>query len=57
MSLYLISFRDGSYKKIRPIRWKHNQWINYELRDGSSIVVNPNNVNYIHYDIHDRKKK
>ncbi len=44
----LIAFRDGSYKKVRPVSWKHSQWIHYTLKDGSVVMVNPANVNYIH---------
>jgi len=45
---HLIAFRDGSYKKVRPMEWKHSQWIHYTLEDGSVVMVNPVNVNYIH---------
>ena len=44
----LIAFTDGSYKKVRPIRWKHSQWIHFTLQDGSTVRVNPVNVNYLH---------
>ncbi len=44
----LIAFRDGSYKKVSPVDWKHSQWIHYTLEDGSVVMVNPANVNYIH---------
>lgn len=48
MSTQLIAFRDGSYKKVSPVSWKHSQWIHYTLEDGSVVMVNPVNVNYIH---------
>ena len=48
---HLIAFRDGSYKKVAPVAWKHSQWIHFDLADGSCVMVNPENVNYIHRDI------
>ncbi len=45
---HLVAFRDGSYKKVRPVGWRHSQWIHYTLEDGSVVMVNPINVNYIH---------
>lgn len=48
MSVYLIAFKDGSYKKIRAVDWKHSQWIHFTLSDGSVIRVNPDNINYLH---------
>ena len=51
MSTHLIAFRDGSYKKVTPTAWKHSQWIHFTLADGSVVMVNPANVNYIHRDI------
>ncbi len=47
MSEHLIAFRDGSYKKVKPVAWKHSQWIHYTLADGSVVMINPANVNYI----------
>ncbi len=44
----LVAFRDGSYKKIKPVKWKHSQWIHFTLDDGSVVRVNPVNVNYLH---------
>ena len=44
---HLIAFRDGSYKEVKPTAWKHSQWIHYALSDGSTVMVNPANVNYI----------
>ena len=52
---HLIAFCDGSYKKVSPTAWKHSQWIHYTLEDGSVVMVNPANVNYIHRGI-DRPK-
>lgn len=46
----LISFRDGSYKKVHPVSWKHSQWIHFKLADGSTVAANPANVNYLHID-------
>jgi hypothetical protein len=47
---HLIAFRDGSYKKVTPTPdgWKHSQWIHYTLDDGSVVMCNPANINYIH---------
>ena len=50
---HLIAFVDGSYKKVRPTAWKHSQWIHYTLADGSVVMVNPVNVNYIHRGLDD----
>lgn len=47
MSEHLIAFRDGSYKKLTPVTWKHSQWIHFTLADGSVVSVNPANVNYM----------
>jgi hypothetical protein len=44
----LVAFRDGSYKRVQHVGWKHSQWIHYSLRDGSTLHVNPANVNYLH---------
>ena len=44
----LVSFRDGSYKKVRHVGWKHSQWIHFTLEDGSQVACNPDNVNYLH---------
>jgi hypothetical protein len=43
----LVAFCDGSYKKLKPVSWKHSQWIHFTLEDGSVVMVNPANVNYI----------
>jgi hypothetical protein len=43
----LIAFRDGSYKRVQHVSWKHSQWIHYALTDGSTVHVNPSNVNYL----------
>lgn len=43
----LISFRDGSYKKIKFLDWKHSQWIHYTKKNGKNVRINPANVNYI----------
>lgn len=45
----LVAFRDGSYKRVRPVKWRHTQWIHFTLADGSEI--NPANVNYLHIGI------
>ena len=49
----MVAFRDGSYKKLEPEGWKHSQWIHYTLKDGSVVMINPVNVNYIHRGIDD----
>lgn len=54
-SVHLIAFRDGSYKKVTPVGWKHSQWIHYTLADQSCVMVNPANVNYIHRGIDEEK--
>ncbi len=51
----LIAFCDGSYKKVTPTAWKHSQWIHFTLEDGSVVMVNPTNVNYIHRGIDNEK--
>lgn len=43
----LISFKDGSYKKVKFVSWKHSQWIHYAQENGKNLRVNPENVNYI----------
>jgi hypothetical protein len=45
---YLIAFKDGGYKKVRAVSWKHSQWIHFTLADGSVVRINPDNVNYLH---------
>lgn len=50
---HLVAFCDGSYKKVQPVKWRHSQWIHYTLGDGSVVMVNPANVNYIHRGIND----
>lgn len=55
MSTQLIAFCDGSYKKVSPVSWRHSQWIHYTLEDGSVVMVNPVNVNYIHRGIDNDK--
>ena len=40
-------------KKVKPTAWKHSQWIHFTLADGSVVMVNPANVNYIHRGIDD----
>lgn len=52
-TVYLIAFNDGSYKKVRAVSWKHSQWIHFTLPDGSTVRVNPANVNYLHEGIED----
>lgn len=44
---HLIAFCDGSYKKVKPVDWKHSQWIHYTKKNGQIVMVNPANVNYI----------
>ena len=53
MTTNLIAFCDGSYKKVATVSWRHSQWIHFELKDGSVVMVNPANVNYIHRGIDD----
>lgn len=45
--VHLIAFRDGSYKKVKPVDWKHSQWIHYTKENGGVVRINPTNVNYI----------
>lgn len=47
VSTNLISFNDGSYKKIRFTDYKHSQWIHFTRDTGKAVRVNPRNVNYI----------
>lgn len=43
----LVSFKDGSYKKVKFVSWKHSQWIHYATTSGKNLRINPENVNYI----------
>jgi hypothetical protein len=45
----LVAFNDGSYKKIRHIAWKHSQWIHFTRENGTTVSVNPQNVNYLEF--------
>lgn len=45
--VHLISFCDGSYKKLVPVDWTHSQWIHYTTNTGHVVRINPANVNYI----------
>ncbi len=55
MNTMLIAFRDGSYKKVKTTAWRHSSWIHFTLEDGSVVMVNPANVNYLHRGIDDAK--
>lgn len=48
MKQTLISFTNGSYKKVATDQWRHSNWIHFTLPDGSQVAVNPANVNYLH---------
>ena len=43
----LVSFVEGSYKKIKYTEWAHKQWIHFTKSDGKQVHVNPKNVNYL----------
>jgi hypothetical protein len=43
-----VSFRDGSYKNLTIKEWAHTNWIHYTLPDDTKVIVNPDNVNYLH---------
>lgn len=43
----LISFNDGSYKKVKHIEWAHKQWIHFTKVNGKQVHVNHRNVNYM----------
>lgn len=46
--VHLISFKDGSYKKIsEPKSWNQSVWLHYVKPNGNIVRVNLNNVNYI----------
>lgn len=47
MAKTLISFTNGGYKEVDNVRWKHSQWIHFWRADGSHVMVNPANVNYM----------
>lgn len=53
MQRYLIAFKDGSYKKVTAVEWKHSQWIHFTLPNKTIVRVNPDNVNYIHQGVWD----
>lgn len=45
---HLVSFRDGSYKKIvDPKLWGQSVWLHYTKQNGNVVRINLNNVNYI----------
>lgn len=44
----LVSFKDGAYKELVVKSWSHVNWIHYELEDGTKVIMNPDNVNYLH---------
>ena len=46
--VHLVSFRDGSYKKIvDPKCWYQSQWLHYTKQNGNVVRINLANVNYI----------
>ena len=46
--VHLVSFRDGSYKKIvDPKSWNQSQWLHYTKQNGNVVRINLPNVNYI----------
>ena len=46
--VHLVSFRDGSYKKIvDPKYWYQSQWLHYTKQNGNVVRINLANVNYI----------
>lgn len=46
--VHLVSFRDGSYKKIvDPKAWNQSQWLHYTKQNGAIVRINLENVNYI----------
>ncbi len=45
--VHLVSFVDGSYKKIiDPKYWTQSQWLHYTKQNGSIVRINLRNVNY-----------
>ena len=46
--VHLVSFRDGSYKKIiDPKYWSQSQWLHYTKQNDNVVRINLANVNYI----------
>ena len=44
---YLIAFTNGSYKRIKFVKYEHNEWIKITKEDGAEVFINPINVKYI----------
>lgn len=47
MKTTLIAFKDGSYKKVTHVKWKHSQWLHFTKPDGTTVSANYRNINYL----------
>ena len=43
----LFAFMNGSYKKIRAVKYDHKEWIIVEKSDGNKAFINSANVKWI----------
>ena len=43
----LFAFMNGSYKKIRVVKYDHKEWIVCERSDGTKSFINSSNVKWI----------
>lgn len=43
----LFAFMNGSYKKIKAVKYDHKEWIVVEKADGSKSFINSVNVKWI----------
>lgn len=43
----LFAFMNGSYKKIKAVKYDHKEWIVVEKEDGSKSFINSVNVKWI----------
>lgn len=45
--LLLFAFMNGSYKKIKSVKYNHSEWIVVEKPDGKKAFINSANVKWI----------
>lgn len=43
----LFAFMNGSYKKIKCMKYDHKEWIIVEKTDGTKSFINASNVKWI----------
>lgn len=44
----LFAFMNGSYKKIKSVKYDHKEWIVVERANGTKSFINSANVKWIH---------